>query len=419
MKILVIGGGGREHALTWKLKQSPRVTEIFVAPGNAGTAQIAQNVSIAAEDIDSLVKFAKGNKIELVVVGPEGPLAEGAADKMNEAGIPVFGPSKAAAEIESSKVFAKSLMAKYDIPCARSVAFDFFDKAEAYIHEQKPPIVVKADGLAAGKGVTVAASIKEAEAALYDIMVKKVFGAAGNRVIIEEFLTGREVSALAFTDGKTIVPMVPACDYKPVFDGNKGPNTGGMGGFSPPPFYTPELAENIRATIMEPTIKAMAKEGRLYKGVLYCGLMLTDTGPKVLEYNCRFGDPETQVVLPRLKSDLVDIMLAVIGGTLDKVKVEWSDDACVGVVMASSGYPSKYETGLPITGLNDIEKDILVFHAGTKPGERPGEVLTSGGRVLVVAATGNGIDRARQKVYANLPKIGFAGAHYRYDIALL
>jgi phosphoribosylamine--glycine ligase len=338
---------------------------------------------------------------------------------MNAAGIPVFGPSQAGAEIESSKVFAKNVMAKYGIPCAKSVTFDSFHEAEAYIHEQKPPIVVKADGLAAGKGVTVAATMKEAEAALYEIMVKKIFGVSGNRVIIEEFLTGREVSALAFTDGKTIVPMVPACDYKPVYDGNKGPNTGGMGGFSPPPFYTPELAKNVRTTIMEPTVKAMEKEGRVYKGVLYCGLMLTESGPKVLEYNCRFGDPETQVILPRLKSDLVDIMFAVINGTLDKAKVEWSSDPCVGVVMSSPGYPGKYETGLPITGLNDVDKDILIFHAGTKAGAKPGEVVTSGGRVLVVAATGNDINRARQKVYANLPKVHFAGAHYRKDIALI
>jgi phosphoribosylamine--glycine ligase len=419
MKILVIGGGGREHALAWKLKQSPKTTEIFVAPGNAGTAQIAQNVIIAAEDIDSLVKFAKDNKIALVVVGPEGPLAEGAADRFGEARIPVFGPSRAGAEIESSKVFAKNLMAKYGIPCAKSVTFDYFDQAEDYIQKQQPPIVVKADGLAAGKGVTVAATLKEAEAALYEIMVKKIFGVSGNRVIIEEYLKGREVSALAFTDGKNIVPMVPACDYKPVFDGNKGPNTGGMGGFSPPPFYTPELAEKIRMTIMEPTVKAMASEGRPYKGVLYCGLMLTESGPKVLEYNCRFGDPETQVILPRLKSDLVDIMLAVINGTLDRARVEWSSDPCVGVVMSSPGYPGKYETGLPITGLGDVEKDILIFHAGTQVGTRPGEVVTSGGRVLVVAATGSNIDGARQKVYANLPKVRFAGAHYRQDIALI
>jgi phosphoribosylamine---glycine ligase len=418
MKILVIGSGGREHALTWKLKQSPKTTEIFVAPGNAGTAQIARNVPIAAEDIDSLVIYAKDNKIDLVVVGPEGPLAQGAADRLSGAGIPVFGPSQAAAEIESSKVFAKSLMAKYGIPCAKSVTFESYNKAEAYIHAQNAPIVVKADGLAAGKGVTVAATIKEADAALYEIMVKKIFGVSGNRVIVEEFLTGREVSALAFTDGKTIIPMVPACDYKPVYDGNKGPNTGGMGGFSPPSFYTTELAEKVRTTIMEPTVRAMAAEGRQYQGVLYCGLMLTESGPKVLEYNCRFGDPETQVILPRLKSELVDIMLAVINGTLDKVPVEWYPNPCVGVVMSSPGYPGKYETGLPITGLNAVDKDILIFHAGTKTGQKPGEVVTSGGRVLVVAATGTNIDGARQKVYDNLPKVHFAGAHYRKDIAL-
>lgn len=419
MKILVIGGGAREHALTWKIRESPKATEIFVAPGNAGTAQIAQNVNIPAEDIDSLIKFAKDNKIELVVVGPEAPLAEGIADRLHEVRIPVFGPVKDSAEIEASKVFAKNLMVKYGIPCARSVTFDFYDQAEAYIQQQKPPIVVKADGLAAGKGVTVAESVREAQAALYDIMVKKTFGTSGNRVIIEEFLSGCEVSALAFTDGKTIVPMVPACDYKPVFDNNKGPNTGGMGGFSPPPFYSSEQAAMVKSKIMEPTIKAMAKEGRLYRGVLYCGLMLTDAGPKVLEYNCRFGDPETQVILPRLRSDLVEIMLAVIDGNLDKIKALWSNDACVGVVMSSPGYPGKYETGFPITGLSDVDKNVLVFHAGTKPGTKSGEIVTSGGRVLTLVATGKNIDEARKKVYANLPKIHFEGAHYRHDIALV
>ncbi len=419
MKILVIGGGGREHALTWKLKQSPQASELFVAPGNAGTAEIAENINISAEDIDSLVRFAKDNKIELVAAGPEAPLAEGIADSFQGARIPVFGPSKAAAQIESSKVFAKELMVKYGIPCARSVTFSSYNRAELYIEQQKPPIVVKADGLAAGKGVTVAASMKEAQAALYDIMVKKIFGLSGNRVIIEEFLSGREVSALAFTDGKTIVPMVPACDYKPVFDNNKGPNTGGMGGFSPPPFYSPELAAMVKSKIMEPTVKAMAKEGRLYRGVLYCGLMLTDAGPKVLEYNCRFGDPETQIILPRLTTDLVEIIFAVINGSLDKIKVDWSNDACVGVVMSSPGYPGKYETGFPITGLNEVDKDILIFHAGTKTGTKPGEILTSGGRVLTVTATGEDINEARKKVYASLPKIHFEGAHYRRDIALI
>ena len=419
MKILVIGGGGREHALAWKIRQSPKTTDLFVAPGNAGTAQIAKNINISAEDIESLVKFAKDSKIELVVVGPEAPLAEGIADRIKEIGIPVFGPSQAAAEIEASKVFAKNLMVKYGIPCAKSVTFDSFDKGDEYIHQQKPPIVVKADGLAAGKGVTVAESLKEAEAALYDIMVRKIFGVSGNRAIIEEFLSGREVSALAFTDGKTIVPMVAACDYKRIFDNNEGPNTGGMGGFSPPPFYTLELAAKVKETIIEPTVKAMAKEGRTYQGVLYCGLMLSEAGPKVLEYNCRFGDPETQVILPRLKSDLVEIMLAVINGNLDKTKVEWSDDVCVGVVISSPGYPGKYETGIPITGLKNIDKDVLIFHAGTKTSSIPGEVLTAGGRVLAVAAIGKSIDAARKKVYANLPRIHFDGAHYRHDIALV
>jgi phosphoribosylamine--glycine ligase len=416
MNILVIGGGGREHALAWKIKQSQQTSRLFVAPGNAGTAQIAENIDIAADDIESLVKFAKKNLIDLAVVGPEGPLAEGITDNMKSAGLTVFGPSQAAAEIESSKVFAKNLMKQYGIPCADSVTFDRYEPAEAYIRGRLPPIVVKADGLAAGKGVTIAATVKEARTALYDIMVNKVFGVSGQRVVIEEYLTGREVSALAFTDGKT--NMVPACDYKPVFDGNQGPNTGGMGAFSPPPFYTPELADKVRKTIMEPTVKAMAREGRPYQGVLYCGLMLTSGGPKVLEYNCRYGDPETQVILPRLKSDLVTIMLAVINGTLADTAIEWHPDACVGVVMASPGYPGKYQTGYAISGLDAVSENILVFHAGTRPGDKPGQLVTSGGRVLAVAATGGSIALARQKVYVSLPKICFTGAQYRRDIAL-
>ena len=310
-------------------------------------------------------------------------------------------------------------MQKYNIPCARSTSFSDYTQAKEYVRLQTPPIVVKADGLAAGKGVTVADSIPQALDALSNIMEAKAFGAAGDRVIIEERLFGKEMSVFAFTDGKAVIPMVSACDYKPIFDGDQGPNTGGMGSYSPPHFMSPTLAETVRETIMEPAVKAMAEEGRLYRGVLYGGLMITNDGPKVLEFNARFGDPEAQVTFPLLKTDLVDIMLAVIDNKLDQIDVEWSEDACVGVVMASAGYPGDYKTGFPITGLGDLDRDILVFHAGTKVGSQPGAVLTNGGRVLTVVAMGKTIAEAREKVYANIPRIHFEGCHYRKDIALL
>ena len=310
-------------------------------------------------------------------------------------------------------------MQKYNIPCARSTSFSQYTEAKEYIKRQTPPIVVKADGLAAGKGVTVADSIPQALDALSNIIEAKAFGAAGDRVVIEERLSGREMSVFAFTDGKTVIPMVSACDYKPVFDGDQGPNTGGMGSYSPPYFMSPTLAKKVTETIMEPAVKAMAEERRLYRGVLYGGLMVTNDGPKVLEFNARFGDPEAQVTLPLLKTDLVDIMLAVIDNKLDQISVEWSEDACVGVVMASAGYPGSYKTGFPITGLDDLDQDILVFHAGTKVGSELGQVLTSGGRVLTVVATGKTIAEAREKVYANIPRIHFDGCHYRRDIALI
>jgi len=310
-------------------------------------------------------------------------------------------------------------MQKYNIPCARSTSFSDYTEAKEYIKRQTPPIVVKADGLAAGKGVTVADSIPQALDALSNIMEAKAFGAAGDKVLIEECLSGREMSAFAFTDGKSVIPMVSACDYKPIFDGDQGPNTGGMGSYSPPHFMTPTLSETVRETIMEPAVRAMAEQGRLYRGVLYGGLMITNDGPKVLEFNARFGDPEAQVTLPLLKTDLVDIMLAVIDNKLEQIEVKWSEDACVGVVMASAGYPGGYKTGFPITGLDNLDRDILVFHAGTKIGSQPGQILTSGGRVLTVAACGKTIAEARQKVYANLPRIHFEGCHYRKDIALI
>ncbi len=415
LRVLVIGGGAREHSLVWKFSQSDKVGEIYVAPGNAGTATIAHNLPIRPTDIDALANAAEDNKIDLTVVGPETPLAAGIVDVFQSRGIPIFGPSREAALIESSKVFAKELMQKYNIPCAGSESFTSYKEACDYIKTQSTPIVVKADGLAAGKGSIVAESRKEALEALSQIMEGKVFGSAGDRVVIEEYLSGREVSFLAFTDGRVVVPMVPACDYKRVFDGDRGPNTGGMGAYSPPGFFTEELAQKVMGTIMEPAVRAMAWEGKPYKGVLYAGLMVTPDGPKVLEFNARFGDPENQVIIPRLKTDLVDILLAVINGTLDKIKVEWSDEACVGVVMASGGYPGGYRTGFPITGLDAVDEGILVFHAGTRIDS--GIVKTDGGRVLTVAATGGTIAEARERVYSNIAHIHFEGCHYRRDIA--
>ncbi len=390
-----------------------------MALGNAGTAEIAHNLALKPADIESLAEIAREKSIDLTVIGPEAPLADGIVDHFIVRGIPIFGATKRAAELESSKVFAKELMQKYNIPCARSTSFSDYTEAKEYIKRQIPPIVVKADGLAAGKGVTVADSIPQALDALSNIMEARAFGAAGDRVIIEECLSGREMSIFAFTDGKAVIPMVSACDYKPIFDGDQGPNTGGMGSYSPPHFMSPTLAKTVRETIMEPAVRAMEKEERLYKGVLYGGLMITNDGPKVLEFNARFGDPEAQVTLPLLKTDLVDIMLAVIDNKLEQIDVEWSDDACVGVVMASAGYPGSYETGFPITGLDNLDRDILVFHAGTKVGSQPGQVLTNGGRVLTVVARGKTLAEAREKVYANISRIHFEGCHYRKDIALL
>ena len=417
IKILVIGGGGREHILVWKLAQSPRVKEIYAAPGNAGTAKIARNLDIKPTDIETLAKTASAENIDLTVVGPEAPLASGIADQFLIRGLQIFGPTKQATEIESSKVFAKELMQKYKIPCAKSVSFSDYNKAKDYVKQRQPPIVVKADGLAAGKGVILAESIPKALEALSLIMEEKAFGAAGDRVIIEEYLSGREMSTFAFTDGNTVIPMNSACDYKPAYDGNKGPNTGGMGSYSPPPFLTPALAKTVKEKIMEPTVKAMHDEGRAYRSILYGGLMIADSQPKVLEFNARFGDPETQVTLPLLQTDLVDIMLAVNDNKLDKLKVEWSRDACVGVVMASGGYPGSYKTGFAISGLGDVDKDIMVFHAGTRLEE--GKIVTSGGRVLTVVARGKSLAEAREKVYNNITRINFEGCHYRKDIALL
>lgn len=413
MKLLVVGGGGREHALVWKLKQSPKVEEIYAAPGNGGIAQIATCVDIKATDISGLVQFAKEKQIDLTVVGPDDPLMMGIVDAFEDAGLKVFGPNKAAAIIEGSKVFSKNLMEKYDIPTARYRVFDNSYEAKEYVETCEVPVVIKAEGLALGKGVIIAQSKAEAVVAIDDIMEDKVFGDAGNRVVIEEFLMGQEVSVLAFTDGKTVVPMVSAQDHKRAYDHDEGLNTGGMGAFSPSRIYTDEIADFCMEHIFQPTVNAMREEGCPFKGVLYFGLMVTKDGVRVIEYNSRFGDPEAQAVLPRLKSDLVDIMLACIDETLDELEIEWEDNACVCIVMASGGYPQKYETGYEITGLENCG---LVFHAGTKC--RDGKIVTSGGRVLGVTAVGEDLEDAIKAAYGDVAKIHFENCHYRKDIGI-
>jgi len=417
LKILVVGNGAREHSLAWKLAQSPKVTQLFCAPGNAGTALLCTNLNIKTTDITALAAAVKANGIELVVVGPEGPLAEGIVDYFRTTGIAVFGPTQAAAQIEASKAFSKALFQKYNIPCAQSRTFSDLDEAIVYVKQRGAPLVIKADGLAAGKGVIMAESLDQAIQSVTNILKSMAFGSAGDKVIIEEKLSGQEMSFFAVTDGKSVLPTVSACDYKRINDGDRGPNTGGMGSYSPPYFYTPELGKKIISKIIEPTIKAMAAENCPYQGVLYAGLMINNGEPKLLEYNARFGDPECQIIMPRLKSDLLEIITATIEGKLETVKPVWSSEVCVGVVTASAGYPGEYKTGLPISGLNEVDKDILVFQAGTKKGDKPGEVLTNGGRVLTVAATGKSIDEARKKIYNNLPRIHFEGMQYRQDIA--
>ena len=417
MKILVVGGGGREHTLVWKIAQSRRVERIFVAPGNAGTAPIAENLNLRPTDTEALGRAAKEKSIDLVVVGPEAPLASGIVDHFDSLGIPAFGPTKVATQIESSKVFARNLMEKYGIPCPRGAIFSSYSEAREYLQRQGAPVVIKADGLAAGKGVIIAHSLGEAHQALRDIMEARIFGSAGDRVIIDEYVSGREVSLIAFTDGKTVSPMVPACDYKKVGNNDEGPNTGGMGSYSPPGFFSAQTAREVTEDILLPTVKAMGKDGLPYKGVLYAGLMMVDGKPVVLEYNARFGDPETQVILPLLKTDLVDVLMAVVEGSLDRLKVEWSPEACVGVVVASGGYPGSYKTGFPIRGIDKVDKDVLVFHAGTKLGT-DGTVYTDGGRVLTVAGVGRDMAEARDRVYRNISSIYFEGRYYRKDIAL-
>jgi len=414
LRILVIGGGGREHALVWKFRQSPMVKEIYCAPGNAGIAELASCIDIGVEDINVLLEFALEKKIDLTVVGPEVPLTLGVVDKFQARGLRIFGPSQKAAEIEGSKAFSKELMEKYKIPTAKYQVFTDSKQAFQFIDEIGIPCVVKADGLAAGKGVIICFSKGEAIAAVEEILLKSKFGKAGEKVVIEEYLVGQEVSMLAFTDGKTVIPMVSAQDHKRVFDNDQGPNTGGMGAYSPAPVYTQEIHEIVLKDILEATVLAMAEEGRIFQGILYAGLMLTEAGPKVLEFNARFGDPETQAVLPRLKSDLIDIMEAVVDGELDKASVEWFNEPAVCVVIAAGGYPEEYENGKIISGLKNVPESVLVFHAGTKKEKE--NILTNGGRVLGVTALGIDIKEAINKAYQGAEQISFEGAQYRKDI---
>ena len=416
MKILVVGGGGREHALVWKISHSPKVKKIYCAQGNGGISELAECVDIAAANVTELVEFAKNHSIDLTVVAPEDPLAMGMADAMQKAGLRVFGPAKDAAAIESSKVFAKNLMKKYGIPTAEYRVFEEYNEAVEYVKKARYPIVIKAEGLALGKGVIIVKNADEANQALKAMMVDYAFGQAGQRVVVEEYLTGSEVTVMAFTDGKNFKPMVSAQDHKRVYDNDEGSNTGGMGAFSPSRVYTPGIAKQVEEIIIGPTIEAMAKEGRPFQGVLYFGLMLTEKGPKVLEYNARFGDPETQVVLPRLKTDIIDIFEAVTEKRLDQIDIQWEDNAAVCVVLASGGYPGEYSKGYKITGIESAVDDsgVIVFHSGTR--QEDGEFYTNGGRVLGVTAVAGDLDSAIHKVYQGVDKIHFQHMHYRRDI---
>jgi len=418
VNVLLVGKGAREHAIAWKLKQSPLLRELYVAPGNAGTAAIAKNVPIPVTDVPALLKFAAENKIDFTIVGPEAPLALGVVDAFQKAGRSIFGPTKAAAQLETSKSFAKGVMLRSGVPTAQAKTFTDFAAARDYVAAVEPPIVVKADGLAEGKGVVVAETRDEATAALKQQMVDRQFGAAGEKVLIEEFLQGREVSVFGIVDGQSVSSLVAACDHKRVGDGDTGPNTGGMGTFSPPSrmLWNPEVADRVLKSVFRPVAKAMCDLGTPYRGILYAGIMMTGLGPKVYEFNARFGDPEAQVIIPRLKTDLLNVMISAAKGDLGNITLEWDPSPCVGVVVASGGYPGKYPTGFPITGLDKTDTDVMVFHAGTKP-MPDGTVVTDGGRVLTVTAIGDSHEAARSKAYDNARRISFTGNFYRNDIA--
>ena len=417
MKVLIIGSGGREHAIAWKLSKSPKVTKLYCAPGNAGIGQIAECVPISAMEFDKLADFAQENAVDLTIIGMDDPLVGGVVDVFEARGLRVFGPRKNAAILEGSKAFSKDLMKKYNIPTAAYENFDDPEKALEYLRtEAKFPIVLKADGLALGKGVLICKDLKEAEDGVKEIMEDKKFGNAGNTMVIEEFMTGREVSVLSFVDGKTIRTMTSAQDHKRAQDGDQGLNTGGMGTFSPSPFYTEEVDEFCKKYVYQPTVDAMAAEGRPFKGIIFFGLMLTPDGPKVLEYNARFGDPEAQVVLPRMKNDIIEVMEACVDGTLDQVDLQFEDNAAVCVVLASDGYPVKYEKGIPMYGFENFEnKDgYYCFHAGTKL--KDGQIVTNGGRVLGITATGKDLKEARKNAYEATEWITFANKYMRHDI---
>jgi phosphoribosylamine--glycine ligase len=416
MKILVVGSGGREHTLVWKLALSPIVKKLFAAPGNAGMAEQAECVDIKVEDLSNLADFAQRNSIDLTVVGPELPLTLGIVDEFEKRGLKILGPSKLAAEIEGSKVFAKQFMKKYHIPTASFKIFDKAEEASDFVKLSPMPLVIKADGLAAGKGAVIVEDIQSALATIKKIMVDKAFGEAGSRIVVEDFLEGEELTVLAFTDGETTVPMLSSQDHKKIFDGDSGPNTGGMGAYAPATIADDKMMKRIFDEVLEPTVSGMKREGRTFKGILYAGLMITELGPKVMEFNCRFGDPETQVILPMLKSDLAEIFMSMIDGELSLQEVEWSDDFAVCVVLASAGYPGKYEKGKKIFGLAKarLMKEVLIFHAGTRK-ERD-RIFTNGGRVLGVTAMDKSMEKAIEKAYAAADKIEFEGVQYRKDI---
>ena len=418
MRVLIVGSGGREHTLAWKIAQSPKVGKLFCAPGNAGMAQLGECADIKAADIPALLDFAKDKGIDLAVIGPESPLIAGLADEFRAAGIPTFGPSKAAAEIEGSKVFSKSFMAKYGIPTASFQVFDDPKKAYGYLSglSDFPGVAVKADGEAAGKGALICPTKEQARSAVKLIMEDMAFGKSGDRVVIEELMEGQEATLMVITDGTSAIPLMPSQDYKRAYDNDEGLNTGGMGCYSPVPVVPPELYDQILDTLIMPAIRAMRKEGRTYTGLLYTGIMLTKEGPKVIEYNCRFGDPETQVALPLMETDLVDVIMASLSGKLDSLEVKCYNECAVCVVIASGGYPGSYETGKPIHGLEEAGalEGVTVFHAGTRI--QDGQIVTSGGRVLGVTGVGETFAQARDRAYAGVSKISFEGMHYRKDI---
>ena len=415
MKVLVIGSGGREHAIVWKIKQSPKLKSLYTLPGNPGTAECGENVhGISVEDHTAIANFCKQKDIDLVIVGPEAPLAAGLADSLSGRGIRCFGPRQAAAQIEASKVFAKDFMARHRIPTARYAAFRQFEDAIQYLNSIDHRIVIKASGLAAGKGVILPETMEEAKATLQSMLVDKAFGEAGDEIIIEERLLGPEVSLMAFSDGVTVVPMFPAQDHKRLRDGDEGPNTGGMGAYAPAPVFTAEMMNETMELVLKPAVNGLRSEGAAFVGVLYAGLMLTANGIRVLEFNCRFGDPETQVVLPLLQTDLLEIAEACVNGTLADVEIHWNNGAAVCVVIASKGYPEKVESGKPVT-IGELSEDMVCFHAGTKMENE--YVVTAGGRVFGITGWAGDLDHALKKVYSNVPRISFEGMHYRKDIA--